>query len=115
MIISKSALACIAAVQIVNAATTASQILPKTFEDEYADFPLLYDIFYRLGAIYHGIYPEQGLSNSYDWFTNLEDPNAPQTAEGVFLAVLDESLAELVSSCGCWLAWRALDKRSKIA
>ena len=35
MIISKSALACIAAVQIVNAATTASQILPKTFEDEY--------------------------------------------------------------------------------
>jgi len=70
------------------------RLVAKTFTDEIGEPPVTQDMLTRLQVFLLGVY-EDGLNNDYDWFTNLEDATAPQTADAIILATLDELLAEL--------------------
>jgi penicillin amidase len=62
-----------------------------TFEDELGSGEskdLLFNV------LLHGL-PGAALTNSYNWFQNLSDPGAPQTADDVILAALDNTIATL--------------------
>lgn len=65
------------------------QLMAKTFEDELGAPTGDQDFITRFQVFVHGIY-EDGLNNSYDWFSNLEDATAPQTAEAIILESIDE-------------------------
>ena len=39
--------------------------------------------------------PGTTVNNNYDWFQNLSDPTAPNTADDIILAALDNALTEL--------------------
>lgn len=49
----------------------------------------------QFNTLLHGLYPQAGFSNLYDWFQNTSDPNAPQTAAGIIISALEECLNEL--------------------
>ena len=70
------------------------KLLEKTFDDELGPPTVTQDFLTRFQVFLHGIY-EEGLNNSYDWFSNLVDGDAPQTAEAIILQVVDELLVEL--------------------
>ncbi|HDP26263.1 MAG TPA: penicillin acylase family protein [Deltaproteobacteria bacterium] len=47
-------------------------------------------------VLLHGLAgSSSGIVNTYDWFTNLLDPSAPQTADDIIVAALDTVLADL--------------------
>ena len=69
-------------------------LMDMTFQDEMGAITGLQDMITRFQVMLHGFY-ETGLNNNYDWFTNLEDETAPQTRDGVILAVVDLVLAQL--------------------
>jgi penicillin amidase len=64
-----------------------------TFEDELGSGESNYTLF---NVLLHGL-PGTTLNNNYDWFQNLSDGGAPQTAEDIILAALDNTLAALGS------------------
>jgi penicillin amidase len=64
-----------------------------TFEDELGSGQDRYTLF---SVMLHGL-PGAALTNSYNWFRNLSDPGAPQTADDVILAALDNTIATLGS------------------
>jgi len=70
------------------------RLIEKTFVDEMGPTSDTLSTLVRFQVFLHGLY-ERGLNNAYDWYTNLEDPTAPQTAEAIILETLDELLAEL--------------------
>jgi len=74
--------------------TLIPRILSRTFDDEIGPPTVIQDMIARFQVLIHGLYPD-GLNNTYDWFTNLADETAPQTAEAIILAVVDELVVEL--------------------
>lgn len=74
-----------------------NEVMKLTFEDElgpetYDDqrLPLIFNV------LLHGLAGESsGIVNNYNWFQNLEDETAPQTAEAIIVAALDNVLADL--------------------
>ena len=70
------------------------RLIAQAFDDEMGPSANMFDSVIRFHILQHGLY-EGGLDNSYDWFTNLADSSAPQTAEGVILAALDSTLQAL--------------------
>lgn len=85
-------------VDLADASVLLEALIPKLLEKIFADevgAPVRdYDMFFRFHAMLHGFYPEQGLSNRFDWFAN-QDAGAPQGANQNILAALDEALAQL--------------------
>ena len=69
-----------------------------TFEDELGPDESDYVLF---NVLLHGLpwgdygLPGTALTNHYDWFRNLADPSAPQTADEIILAALDNTIATL--------------------
>ncbi len=69
-----------------------------TFEDELGSGQDRYTLF---NVLLHGLpwsnygLPGTALTNNYDWFQNLADPGAPQTADDIVLAALDNTIAAL--------------------
>jgi penicillin amidase len=69
-------------------------MLEMTFGDELGDpLPTFLDNATRFQVFVHGLY-ESGLNHDYDWYSNLEDPDAPQTSEAIILAAIDQFLAD---------------------
>ncbi len=72
-----------------------------TFEDELG--PGQQDRYTLFNALLHGLpwssygLPGTSLTNNYDWFQNLSDGGAPQTADDIILAALDNTIATLGS------------------
>ncbi len=69
-----------------------------TFEDEIGSQVSVYDLF---NALLHGLpwadygLPGTALTNNYNWFRNLSDSSAPQTADAVIVTALDNVIAQL--------------------
>jgi len=70
------------------------RLLSKTFSDETGNPTDTLSNITRFQVFLHGLY-ERGLNNSYDWYSNLDDAEAPQTSDGIILETIDELLAEL--------------------
>ena len=70
-----------------------SEVLYLTFNDELAMDESRIVLF---NMLLHGL-PGFGasLTNRYDWFSNLQDPGAPQTAYEIIVQALDNALATL--------------------
>jgi len=64
----------------------------NVFEDEIGLPASLDDADWRWQVILHAMDPSSGWTNNYDWFTNLLDPEAPQTPEECVLAALDRTI-----------------------
>jgi penicillin amidase len=45
-------------------------------------------------TLLHGLKYPESLTNSYDWFTNLNDTSAPQDADSIIVEALDKVLAD---------------------
>jgi len=69
------------------------EVIRLTFEDELGAGESKYVLF---NALLHGL-PGTTLTNNYNWFQNLTDPGAPQTADDIILAALDNTIATLGS------------------
>lgn len=69
------------------------RLIAKTFDDERGATTDTLSNITRFLVFIHGLY-DRGLNNSYDWYTNLEDPSAPQTSEAIILETIDELLVE---------------------
>jgi penicillin amidase len=67
------------------------EVIRLTFEDELGSGQDKYTLF---NVLLHGL-PGTTINNNYNWFQNLLDGGAPQTAEEIILAALDNVLAEL--------------------
>jgi penicillin amidase len=67
------------------------EVIRLTFEDELGSGESRYTLF---NVLLHGL-PGTTINNNYDWFQNLADVGAPQTAEAIILAALDNALADL--------------------
>jgi penicillin amidase len=76
------------------------EVLSLTFADEgVGDQPdrLLFNV------LIHGLANNpSGIQNTYDWFTNLDDAGAPQTADEIIVAALDTVLAALDLNARPW-------------
>jgi penicillin amidase len=73
-----------------------SEVLRLTFDDELGDMNALGLDGTLFNVLLHGLAgAESGIVNNYDWFTNLADPGAPQTAADIIVLALDNSLADL--------------------
>ncbi|MCP4340344.1 MAG: penicillin acylase family protein [Desulfobulbaceae bacterium] len=67
-----------------------------TFEDELGSLYASEDKDILFNVILHALAGESsGIVNNYNWFQNLKDETAPQTADAVIVAALDNVLAEL--------------------
>jgi len=64
-----------------------------TFEDELGSGESKETLF---NVILHGL-PGTTINNNYNWFQNLSDPGAPQNADDLILAALDNTIATLGS------------------
>jgi penicillin amidase len=64
-----------------------------TFEDELGSGESRDRLF---NAMLHGL-PGTALNNNYNWFQNLSNTGAPQTADDIILAALDNTIATLGS------------------
>lgn len=89
-----------------------------TFRDELGAFPGEYNaethrwnqISILLNVMLHALAgDEASLPTTYPWFTNAADPEAPQSADAVIAAALDQALAQLGGR-----PW-GTDKRGEIA
>ena len=73
-----------------------NKLIDLTFLDELGvpESTNLPDTLYRFQTFLHmtGGY---GLDKEYDWFTNLDNPSAPQTSQDVIVTAVDEVLADL--------------------
>jgi penicillin amidase len=69
------------------------EVLRLTFEDELGTGESRERLF---NVLLHGL-PGTTLNNNYNWFQNLLDEYAPQTADDIILAALDNTLASLLS------------------
>ena len=45
-------------------------------------------------VLLHGLEYPESLTNSYDWFTNINDTSAPQDADTIIVEALDKVLAD---------------------
>jgi penicillin amidase len=74
------------------------EVIRLTFEDELGtgeNKEVLFNVFlHGLPWADYGL-PGTALTNNYDWFRNLADPLAPQTADAIILAALDNAIAAL--------------------
>jgi penicillin amidase len=83
-----------------DGAILTETIIPKlislTFDDELGQESPdnLVGPLYRYQNFVHSL-GETGVSKSYDWFSNITDSAAPQTADAIILAAVDEAMAEL--------------------
>jgi len=70
-----------------------------TFEDELDTATMTYEDQYRtllFNVLLHGLAGESsGIVNNYNWFQNLSDPTAPQTADDIIVVALDNVLDTL--------------------
>jgi len=71
--------------------TWIREVLRITFEDELGSVQDRYTLF---NVLLHGL-PGTTMNNNYDWFLNLSDGTAPQTADAIILAALDNTLSTL--------------------
>lgn len=68
-------------------------VLDLTFSDEGMDDQSDLILF---NVLLHGLEQNSnGIQNQYDWFSNLEDPFAPQTAEDIIVSALDQAISSL--------------------
>ncbi|MGW8320291.1 MAG: hypothetical protein ACWGSD_01930, partial [Thermodesulfobacteriota bacterium] len=67
------------------------EVLRLTFEDELGSGQSRETLF---NVLLHGL-PGTTINNNYNWFRNLSNPTAPQTADAIILAALDNVLASL--------------------
>ncbi len=67
------------------------EVIRLTFEDELGSDLDNYTLF---NVLLHGL-PGTTLNNRYDWFRNLSDGTAPQTADAIILVALDNALVAL--------------------
>ncbi len=76
--------------------TWIREVIRLTFEDELGDFYASENRTILFNSILHGLAGESsGIVNNYNWFQNLQDETAPQTADTIIVAALDTVLAEL--------------------
>jgi len=67
-----------------------------TFADELGSLFEGQDTNILFNALLHGLAGQSsGIVNNYNWFQNLSDPSAPQTADAIIVAALDTVLSEL--------------------
>ena len=67
-----------------------------TFADELGALFDSQDTQILFNALLHGLAgPSSGIVNNYNWFQNLSDPSAPQTADAIIVASLDTTLLAL--------------------
>lgn len=66
------------------------RVMDLSFTDELG----FYDDRAAFQVLLHGL-GETTLQNNYDWFTNLLDESAPQTADAIIVAALDDALTNL--------------------
>jgi penicillin amidase len=71
--------------------TWIREAIRLTFEDELGSISDRYTLF---NVMLHGL-PGTTLNNNYNWFQNLDDSLAPQTADDIILAALDNTIATL--------------------
>ncbi len=74
------------------------EVIRLTFADEFAAAgieitPL--ETFNLFQVLVHALTPDSALSPNYNWFENIADPAAPQTAEGIIVQALDGVLVSL--------------------
>lgn len=67
------------------------EVIRLTFEDELGSGESKYTLF---NVLLHGL-PGTTINNHYDWFQNMADGGAPQSADDIILMALDNALAEL--------------------
>jgi penicillin amidase len=67
------------------------EVIRLTFEDELGSGQSRDNLF---NVLLHGL-PGTTINNNYNWFQNLSDPLAPQTADAIILAALDNTLLAL--------------------
>ena len=72
------------------------EVLSLAFEDELGDLYESESALVLFNVLLHGLAGENsGIVNRYDWFSNLSDPAAPQTAPDTIVAALDATLSNL--------------------
>lgn len=75
------------------------EALRLTFQDELATATMTYQDqspVVLFNVFLHGLAgATSGVVNNYDWFTNLDDPGAPQTADDIIVEALDNTLVAL--------------------
>jgi len=71
-------------------------VIRLTFEDELATATMTYEDQSELllfNVLLHGLAGESsGIVNNYNWFQNISDPTAPQTANDIIIKALDNVL-----------------------
>jgi len=75
------------------------EVIRLTFEDELATATMTYEDqgdALLFNVLLHGLAGESsGIVNNYNWFQNLSDPTAPQTADSIIVQSLDNVLGAL--------------------
>jgi len=75
------------------------EVLRLTFEDELDTASMTYEDQYQFllfNVFLHGFAGESSaIVNKYNWFQNLSDPSAPQTADDIIVEALDNALETL--------------------
>lgn len=75
------------------------EVIRQTFQDELnAGGQALFDkqpTHLLFNVLLHGLNPESAIKNYYNWFANASDAGAPQTADAIIVAALDNVLANL--------------------
>ena len=72
------------------------EVLSLSFEDELGELYESESALVLFNVLLHGLSGENaGIVNRYDWFSNLSDPAAPQTASDIIVAALDATLSKL--------------------
>ncbi len=77
------------------------RVIDLTFMDELGTFnaegrPVLsHNKTVLFNAFLHGMGGYPGIENGYNWFANLSDPAAPQTADAIIAAALADVIADL--------------------
>lgn len=80
-----------------------------TFEDELGDSYKTQNMTVLFNVMLHALKgASSGIVNKYNWFQNLSDPKAPQTANDIIVIALNNALAKLGT-----LPW-GIDKRGTI-
>jgi len=70
------------------------KVIDLTFDDELGSDSQSDLVLFNV--LLHGLAgPESGIVNYYNWFQNLTDPGAPQTADAIIVYALDSVLADL--------------------